>query len=135
MMTTKEAERDPQPLPMLTISPTEWKQILDRIDDALAHFIVKAEEQSIPVDVPYISDWITLYDDFKSMINENSTMTFKVFAEEKLFGNTETLMDFTYEILRNVPTIRPLFCLKRAKKRGNITLKFSFRKLTKMWMH
>ena len=123
MMTTKDQLAELLPSPNIyTIRLTEWKQILEKIDEALAIFIVQAESQSIPLDVPYISEWITMYDDVKSMIEENPTMTFKAVAEEKLFGDPETLMDFGHEMLRNVPIIRPLFCIKRAKKRGEINL-------------
>ena len=125
MMTTKEVQPD-TPLPTaITINPTEWNKILDKIDEALTGFTVRAESQDIPVEIPYIDEWITMYDDLKNMIDENSTMTFKAFAEERLFGDTETLMDFSHELLRAVPSVRPLFCIKRAKRRGDIILQIS----------
>ena len=119
MMTTNDPLAEPPPPTVITITTTEWKKLYDLVDDAIAKFIVRADEEAIPTDVPYITEWISIYDRIKDAIADNPDTTYQV-ASADLFGEPATLLDFAYEIMRIVPTVRPMFKVKRAKKRGDV---------------
>ena len=121
-MTTKDPKVNESPT-IINVTPNEWKVIFEKVDDALAVLIVRLETESIPIDVPYIDEWISLYDGIKDQLSKNPDMTYQI-ASNSLFGDPSTLLDFYYEVLRVVPSLKPMFNVKRAKKgkRGDINI-------------
>ena len=110
-----------KPYAVNTLTTAQWIRIFIMINKQVDNFIRGLKSRNIKPTSTYLDEWTTLFNNISSLHETQPNAPYST-ANQFLFGNPNTLEELGYEALRVVPSLKPVFTIQRAQRRGEITI-------------